>query len=79
MKTQVKIMRRLLSNYQAPKTAAAANPAESPPMAPSALQQELQKTYRVLDRAVSAGVIHANQSGRLKSRLTRVVNRILSA
>lgn len=37
----------------------------------------LLKAQRIIDKAVSAGVLHANTAGRRKSRLTRRVEALL--
>jgi len=38
-------------------------------------KEELKKTIKLLDKAVSKGVIHKNNAARRKSRLTIKVNR----
>jgi small subunit ribosomal protein S20 len=42
-------------------------------------QEWLQITIKRLDKAAEKGVIHKNNAARRKSRLTRLVNRAISA
>jgi small subunit ribosomal protein S20 len=42
-------------------------------------REALARTIRVLDKAVTKGVIHANAAARRKSRLTRQLNALAAA
>jgi len=37
---------------------------------------EIYKSYKLIDKAVSKGVIHKNKAARLKSRLTLAANKV---
>ncbi|MBI5778268.1 MAG: 30S ribosomal protein S20 [Planctomycetes bacterium] len=40
------------------------------------LTGKIKESYKLIDQAVSKGVIHKNKAARLKSRLTRAANKV---
>ncbi len=71
---QTKLLHNFLAKHADTKTKKKSD--ESLKATPKQLQQELQKAYRLLDKAVTSGIFQRNKSNRLKSRLSRAVNKI---
>ncbi|MCK4908519.1 MAG: 30S ribosomal protein S20 [Planctomycetes bacterium] len=86
VKTQVKKMRGQLSIPKTRPTGSSGRKSGSKKTdsagstgRPVDFQAELKQSYVVLDRAVASGVMHKNKAARLKSRLTRAVNKSVGA
>jgi len=71
---QTKQLHGFLAGYAKTKTKKKSG--ESSKATPKQLQQELQKAYRLLDKAVTSNIFHRNKSNRLKSRLSLAVNKV---
>lgn len=42
----------------------------------SSAEEQVKKTTQILDRAATKGIIHKNKASRLKSRITKHLNKI---
>ncbi|MDI6733040.1 MAG: 30S ribosomal protein S20 [Planctomycetota bacterium] len=49
---------------------------QTPNITKDLISKGLEQTYKLIDKAVSNGVIHKNKAGRLKSRITLVANKV---
>lgn len=80
VRSQTKQLHGFLAEYADTKTKTKTKTkkksGESSKVTPKQLQQELQKSYQLLDKAVTSGIFHRNKSNRLKSRLSLAVNKI---
>lgn len=72
---QTKKLRHLLAEQVSSKTKKGSSKPSK--IVPKQIQQELQKTCRILDKAVASGIFHRGKSNRLKSRLSLAANKVL--